>query len=29
MILNAVDHIQDETGGFEARINQKELKQRF
>jgi len=29
MILNAVNHIQDENGGLEARINQKELKQRF
>jgi len=29
MILNAVDHIQDVTGGLEARVNQKELKQTF
>jgi len=29
MILNAVDHIQDGTGGLEARMNQKDLKQIF
>jgi hypothetical protein len=29
MILNAVDHIQNETGGLEARMNQKELKQKI
>ena len=26
MILNAVDHIQNGTGGLEARMTQKELK---
>jgi len=28
-ILNAVDRIQDGTGGFEARITQKEVKQKI
>jgi len=29
MILNAVDHIQNGTGGLEARMTQKELKQKI
>jgi len=29
MILNAVDHIKNGTGGLEARMTQKELKQKI
>jgi len=29
MILNAVDRIQNGTGGLEARMTQKKLKERF